>query len=537
MIRPQAVAAPLIIATACAVAGAHTPDDYDLLSLRLANSARTNPQGQTIDFGETPVAPLAYDLMVGQAAEDHALWMSDNRANPAIQNPDWPTVELDWVPDTFTQYQTLDGQPGGTPATTTTGYTGVTVGDRLAAAGFAHTASGENLAVTQPPTPSTPAQNVMNQHDGWWNITADRATIMSDQFTAFGYHMTSDSDVTWGVRNYAKPSTGPAHYVLGLVFDDKDNSQVWEAHDTGSLDREGIGGQLVEFFHAGTMSSAGTTTTLGNGSFSMSIADGNYDVKIGSFTFEDVAVNGANVDLGDLIVGDFAGTSFTTAPIWGTTPVSSHRRFAATGTANLDGSLVVSFQNGFVPALTDEFEVLLADSINGTFSNIIRMGTYAGGVKSAVVYEADRVVIRAAQLGDTDLDGDIDAADIDNLYANFGSTASEFDVAQNGGAADQSDVDALVRDVLNTEYGDADLDGKVTLVDLDFIGNNWARSVGWGLGDFNGSGVVDLVDLDFIGTNFGFMATPPSAPAVPEPTAGVLLLLSVGVLARRRRIA
>ena len=72
MIRPQAVAAPLIILSICAVAGAHTPDDYDLLSMRLVNSARTNPLGedtmQGTSFGETAVAPLAYDLLVGQAA-------------------------------------------------------------------------------------------------------------------------------------------------------------------------------------------------------------------------------------------------------------------------------------------------------------------------------------------------------------------------------------------------------------------------------------------------------------------------------------
>lgn len=541
MIRPQAVAAPLIILTLCAVAGAHTPDDYHLLSLRMLNNARTNPLGedfmQGTNHGETPVAPLAYDMLVGQAAENHANWMSDNRNDPTIQNPDWPTVGQPWVPDTFTSFETLDGQPGGTSATGTIGYTGDNILDRLTAVGFSPATGAESIAVRQPPAPSTPAGIVEEQHDGWWNIAPVRAEMVSDQYTAFGYHMVSDTDVTWGVRNYAKPLGAPQNYVLGLVFDDKDSSLLWEAHDTGDPNREGIGGQSVEFFQAGTATSAGSTTTLDNGSFSMNIADGNYDVKIGSFTFEGVAVSGANVDLGDLIVGDFNSTVFTTAPIWDTTAVSGHRRFAATGNATLGGTLVVSFENGFTPALTDEFEIILADSISGTFSSVIRINDYVDGVKAAVVYEADRVVIRAAQLGDTELDGDLDSFDIDHLYANFGSTASEFDVAQNGGPADQSDVDALVMDVFNTKYGDANLDGKVGLLDLDALGVNWMQPGGWNVGDFSGNGVVDLLDLDALGINFVSEGTSPSAPAVPEPAAGVLMLLGAGVLARRRRSA
>ena len=77
-------------------------------------------------------------------------------------------------------------------------------------------------------------------------------------------------------------------------------------------------------------------------------------------------------------------------------------------------------------------------------------------------------------------------------------------------------------------------DGRVDLVDLDILGQNFgATGVGRPQGDTNGDGTVDLVDLDTLGQQFGAG----TAVATPEP-AGVLLvgaMLACGASGRRAR--
>ena len=90
--------------------------------------------------------------------------------------------------------------------------------------------------------------------------------------------------------------------------------------------------------------------------------------------------------------------------------------------------------------------------------------------------------------------------------------------------------------ILNTNYGDADLDLSVDLADF----NAWLASAGggWAGADFNGDASIDLADF-----NIWLTTVPPTAPLtdavlVPEPTTMALFGL-VGLMAagRRRRIA
>lgn len=107
--------------------------------------------------------------------------------------------------------------------------------------------------------------------------------------------------------------------------------------------------------------------------------------------------------------------------------------------------------------------------------------------------------------GGADFNGDlvIDPKDIDLLYANFGGSL-KYDV--NGdNTVNQLDVNAYVRTVLGTEFGDADLDGDVDLHDYNRLALNYNKTgVGWAGGDFTGNGVVNSSDHTQLKQKFGF---------------------------------
>jgi autotransporter-associated beta strand protein len=106
-----------------------------------------------------------------------------------------------------------------------------------------------------------------------------------------------------------------------------------------------------------------------------------------------------------------------------------------------------------------------------------------------------------------------------------------------------------------TYGGDANLDGKVDVVDLGILATNWqGTGKNWSTGDFNYSpdGKVDVVDLGILATNWqkgvgsplglSFADALASFPefsgvtVVPEPgTLGLLVLAALGLMARRRR--
>ncbi len=175
-----------------------------------------------------------------------------------------------------------------------------------------------------------------------------------------------------------------------------------------------------------------------------------------------------------------------------------------------------------------------------------------------IVYEEQNAVnhfmiehgIRSFTRGDTDYNGLVNGDDIDFVFAQFTGTAlaqEQFDLTGDLSVS-SADVDELVEDILGTEYGDANLDGSVDLLDFgvwraSFLGGS--GDLGWADGSFNGDLAVDLVDFgiwraSFLGTGgspaLAALATEEAfaLATVPEP-ASLALLGMGGLLAMRRR--
>ncbi|HMO27267.1 MAG TPA: hypothetical protein PKB10_13470, partial [Tepidisphaeraceae bacterium] len=157
----------------------------------------------------------------------------------------------------------------------------------------------------------------------------------------------------------------------------------------------------------------------------------------------------------------------------------------------------------------------------------------------AVLTEIRNAVVRR---GNVNLDGGTNAADIDFLYAHFGSTDWQMDLNSNG-IVGQGDVNTLVGIIFQTAFGDANLDGKVDKNDLNILRLNLNQPGGWANGDFNGDGLVTAADVAWWQLNFTFPAITATFPdpgidgwsIVPEPaTAGVVMMICTGLLSRRR---
>ncbi|MEM7577126.1 MAG: hypothetical protein AAF328_06575, partial [Planctomycetota bacterium] len=165
------------------------------------------------------------------------------------------------------------------------------------------------------------------------------------------------------------------------------------------------------------------------------------------------------------------------------------------------------------------------------------------------IYEGEEAQAGTAQAyvdllqarGDQNNDGIITGADIDTLYANFGT--NDDDALWQGdldvdGQVDMTDVLILVQDFARTFMGDANLDGFVAQGDLNQVLNNWGdTNVGWADGDFNGNGQIEQGDLNAVLNNWGLSNAPSFAlnpQLVPEPGLVALVGGGFGLLMRRR---
>lgn len=108
--------------------------------------------------------------------------------------------------------------------------------------------------------------------------------------------------------------------------------------------------------------------------------------------------------------------------------------------------------------------------------------------------------------GNVNHDSQVNALDIDLVYAQIGSTQAAFDLNTDG-TVDQNDVDELVLNLLNTQYGDADLDRDIDIADFNALATSFdplgqAAFAGWAAGNFDGDADIDIRDFSTLVRNF-----------------------------------
>jgi hypothetical protein len=145
-----------------------------------------------------------------------------------------------------------------------------------------------------------------------------------------------------------------------------------------------------------------------------------------------------------------------------------------------------------------------------------------------------------------------------NISGDFGTTAYDIDllfdrVGRTGdlwledltvdSAVSAADVDALVRQVFQSQYGDANLDGAVNAADFVVLSNHFGKTGGWATADFNGDNLINAADFVILSNNFGYGAAVTAqeiaavqafGATVPEPAALGLTALAIPLLRRRR---
>ncbi len=128
--------------------------------------------------------------------------------------------------------------------------------------------------------------------------------------------------------------------------------------------------------------------------------------------------------------------------------------------------------------------------------------------------------------GDFNGDGKVDVADLNLFCAGFQANPPDpkFDLTGDG-TVDESDRDRMVRDILGTDYGDADLDGRFDSTDLVVVfqagqyEDGIAGNSMWGTGDWNCDGDFDTSDL-VLAFQTGAYDSPAARASWPTAVAG-----------------
>lgn len=87
--------------------------------------------------------------------------------------------------------------------------------------------------------------------------------------------------------------------------------------------------------------------------------------------------------------------------------------------------------------------------------------------------------------------------------------------------------------------GDANLDGRIDVVDLGILSTHWGLAGNWYAGDFNGDNIVNQEDLDILVASYDmeydiyWTNGPQTLVPIPEPSTLILVLIGLPFLIRK----
>ncbi len=169
----------------------------------------------------------------------------------------------------------------------------------------------------------------------------------------------------------------------------------------------------------------------------------------------------------------------------------------------------------------------LADLRDGQLNGLV-------GPDLAVDWARLDLVATPGVFGDFDGSGQLDAGDVDELFAAFGQPGSPGDALNLAvdGVVDAADLAEWLRVVAGTDFGDLDVDGDTDLLDAMTLQQNYtgalAAGVGgksWADGDQDGDGDVDLRDVALLRAAYTGDTAALDAVLVPEASVGVFTLV------------
>ncbi len=217
-----------------------------------------------------------------------------------------------------------------------------------------------------------------------------------------------------------------------------------------------------------------------------------------------------------------------------------------------DAELAVTLTGGFQPMAGNTFDILNFSSASGGFLNFdLPGGSGNWDVSQLLVDGTLRFLGGSLVTGDFNGDGNYDCVDINALSAEIasGNNGAAFDMNGDGVVTLLDITDAnlgwlAVGGAQNPAAtggnaflaGDANLDGVVDVSDFNiWNGSKFNPVDAWCNGDFNADGSVDVSDFNIWNSN-KFKSSAAGA-LVPEPSAGLLALLALLLVPRRRKHA